>query len=207
MTDQASETMNLLMRWHRGDRAAIDQLIARDLPWIREQVHRRLGPALRARADTEDFMQDAMVEALNYSPRFVSQSQTRFRNIMVRIIENVLRDKNRWYQARRRAISKERPIPSDSVIDLDNPQESVTRPGERAQKNESELWVRLALEFLRPDDRKIILMRQWEDKSFAEISAELDITTETARMRFHRALPRLGRKIMELRAGKDVQPD
>ena len=196
-----------LLRWHRGDRAAIDQLIARDLPWIRAQVQKRLGPALRARADTEDFMQDAMIEALNYSPRFVSQSQTRFRNIMVRIIENVLRDKNRWYQARRRAISKERPIPSDSVIDLDNPQKSVTQPGDLAQKNESELWVRLALEFLRPEDRKIILMRQWENKSFADISAELEITTETARMRFHRALPRLGRKIMELRRGGDIEPD
>ena len=207
MQNQSSETMDLLLRWHRGDRAAIDALIARDLPWIRAQVQKRLGPGLRARAETEDFMQDAMIEALNYSPRFVSQSQTRFRNIMVRIIENVLRDKNRWHQARRRAISRERPIPDDSVIDLDNPQESVTRPGEAAQKNETELWVRLALEFLRPDDRKIILMRQWENKPFAEISAELEITVETARMRFHRALPRLGRKIMELRAGKSPSPD
>ena len=207
MSDQPSETMNLLLRWHSGDRSAIDQLIARDLPWIQQQVRKRLGPALRMRGDTEDYMQDAMIEALKYCPRFVSRSQSRFRNIMARIIENVLRDKNRWHQARRRAMSKERRIPSDSVIDLDPPNESVTHPSEGAQQNERELWVRLALEFLRPDDRKVILMRQWESKSFAEIAEELGITTETARMRFHRSLPRLGRKIMELRANRTAASD
>lgn len=207
ISDPPSETMSLLLRWHGGDRSAIDQLIARDLPWIQQQVRRRLGPALRTRGDTEDYMQDAMIEALKYSPRFVSRSQSRFRHIMVRIIENVLRDKNRWYQARRRAMSKERPILSDSVIDLDPPHESATRPGDKAHQNERELWVRLALEFLRPDDRKLILMRQWEGKSFAEIAGELGITTETARMRFHRSLPRLGRKIMELRASHSLPSD
>ncbi|MEE2887268.1 MAG: sigma-70 family RNA polymerase sigma factor [Planctomycetota bacterium] len=207
MSDPPSETMNLLLRWHSGDRSAIDQLIARDLPWIQQQVRKRLGPALRMRGDTEDYMQDAMIEALKYCPRFVSRSQSRFRNIMARIIENVLRDKNRWHQARRRAMSKERRIPSDSVLDLDPPNESVTRPSEGAQQNERELWVRLALEFLRPDDRKVILMRQWESKSFAEIAEELGITAETARMRFHRSLPRLGRKIMELRANRTAASD
>ncbi len=206
MSDDPSETMNLLLRWHKGDRSALDQLIARDLPWIRRQVRRRLGPALRRRGDTEDYMQDAMIEALKYSPRFVSRSQSRFRHIMVRIVENVLREKNRWHQARRRAMSKELPISSDSVIDLDQPQESVTRPGDKAQQNERELWVRLALEFLQPDERKVILMRQWEGKSFAEIAEELGITTGTARMRFHRSLPQLASKIMELRAGRTLRP-
>ena len=55
MADDLSETMDLLLRWHEGDRAALDELIARDLPWIEQHVRRRLGPALRARGDTQDY--------------------------------------------------------------------------------------------------------------------------------------------------------
>lgn len=203
MADNPSETMDLLLRWHGGDRAALDSLIARDLPWIEEHVRRRLGPALRARGDTQDYMQDAMVEVLQYGPKFISTSQSKFRNIVARIIENVLRDKQDWFKAKRRAMSKERPLPADSVIDLDRPRETVTRPSENAQRNERESYVRLALEFLQPDDRKVILLRQWEGMSFPEMAGELGVSTDTARMRFNRALPRLGQKIAELRSRHD----
>ena len=205
MADDPTETMDLLLRWHGGDRAALDQLIARDLPWIEQHVRRRLGPALRARGDTQDYMQDAMIEVLNYGPRFISTSQSKFRNIVARIIENVLRDKHDWHKAKRRAMSRERSIPRDSVIDLDRPMDSVTRPSEKAQQNERESWVRLALEFLQPEDRKVILLRQWEGKSFPEIAEALSISTDTARMRFNRALPRLGQRVAELRSGKTEQ--
>jgi len=148
-------------------------------------------------------MQDAMIEVLKYTPRFISHSQNRFRHIMVRIIENVLRDKNDWHRARRRAMSRERPIPSDSVIDLDRPHKSVTQPGSRAQENEHEMWVRLALEFLPAIDRQVILMRQWDERSFPEIAEELGVSADSVRMRFNRAVSKLGLKILELRAGTD----
>ena len=42
----------LLRRWHAGDRDALERLIADHLPWLRNYVHARLGPALRARGET-----------------------------------------------------------------------------------------------------------------------------------------------------------
>jgi RNA polymerase sigma-70 factor (ECF subfamily) len=196
-----SETLQLLQRWHDGDQDALQTLIERDLPWIEQHVRRRLGPVLRAKGETQDYVQDAMIEVLEYAPRFVSASQSRFRNIVARIIENMLRDRNDWYKAKRRAFSKERPIPTDSVLNLDQPQRSVTRPSENAGVSESGAMVRLALELLEPEDRKVILLRQWNEMSFPEIGAELGITADSARMRFTRGLPRLGMKLVELRSG------
>ena len=83
----------------------------------------------------------------------------------------------------------------------------MSRPSENAQKNERDSFVRLALEFLDPEDRKVILLRQWEEKSFPEIGEELGISADSARMRFTRALPRLGSRIVELRAGHATAPD
>ena len=64
-------TGKLLERWHAGDGGALDELLVRDLPWIRRCVHRRLGQGLRQRAETEDFVQEAVLEVLRYGPRFV----------------------------------------------------------------------------------------------------------------------------------------
>ena len=100
------------------------------------------------------------------------------------------------------ALSKERPLPSDTVVNLDNPRASVTRPSQNATRHEGEAYVRLALELLHPEDRKVILLRQWEEKSFPEIGEELGVTEASARMRFNRALPKLGHKVAELRAAQ-----
>jgi RNA polymerase sigma-70 factor (ECF subfamily) len=200
--DQAdSRTMELLQRWHGGDREALDELIERDLPWIQQHVRRRLGPMLRARGETVDYVQDAMIEVLEYGPKFVSASQSRFRAMIARIVENTLRDQHDWFKAKRRAMSREQPLPSDSVLHIDGRHGEITRPSQNAVKAERESYVRLALELLEPDDRKVIMLRQWEEKSFPEIAEELHISTDSARMRFNRALPRLGRKVAELRAG------
>jgi DNA-directed RNA polymerase specialized sigma24 family protein len=156
--DQAdSRTMELLQRWHGGDREALDELIERDLPWIQQHVRRRLGPMLRARGETVDYVQDAMIEVLEYGPKFVSASQSRFRAMIARIVENTLRDQHDWFKAKRRAMSREQPLPSDSVLHIDGRHGEITRPSQNAVKAERESYVRLALELLEPDDRKVIM--------------------------------------------------
>ncbi len=201
--DASDDTRMLLTRWHAGDRAAIETLLARDLPWIRDLVHARLGPLLRARGETMDYVQDAMFEVLGYVPRFVTADRARFRALIARIIENHLRDAHDHHSAARRSPARERPVPSDSVLDLDRPQDTVTRPGALAEQNEREAWVRLALELLEPEDRQVLLLRQWRELEFAEIGAQMGLSADGARMRFQRALPKLARKLESLQSGRE----
>jgi RNA polymerase sigma-70 factor (ECF subfamily) len=205
MASDDSSIADLLRGWHAGVPGALEALIRLELPWIREHVHHRLGDLLRARGETADYVHDALVEVLRYAPRFVTADRARFRSLLARIIENVLRDRHDWYTAKRRALCRERPLPSGSVLDLDLRHDSVTRPSQEAVRHEREAMVRLALELLDPDDRKVILLRQWDELPFAEIAAQTGFTEDAARMRFRRALPKLAEKVAEL-FGDDVEP-
>jgi RNA polymerase sigma-70 factor (ECF subfamily) len=199
MTESEPRTLTLLRRWHEGDREALGELIARDLPWIREHVHRRLGPGLRAHADTNDFVQDAFVEVLRTGPRFLVSDQEHFRALLARIVENVLRMRHRHLHRQRRDVAKEQRIGSGAVLDLDG---SQTRPSQAAIRSESESWLQLGLELLDAEDREVVLLRQWDGLSFTEVGQRLNIAEDAARMRFSRALARLARLVKRLRGGE-----
>lgn len=201
------DTRLLLRRWHAGERAAIEQLVARDLPWITQFVRARLGPLLRARGETMDYVQDAVIDVLTYTPRFLTDDRARFRGLIARIVENHLRDAHDHHQAGRRSPARERPLPGDSVVDLDAPVSPATAPDSRAANNEREAWVRLALELLPAEDRAVLLLRQWQGLEFAAIGQRLALTEDAARMRFARALPKLAQKLEQLRGGRIGRSD
>ena len=96
----------------------------------------------------------------------------------------------------------EQPLPSGSVLDLDSGVHAVTRPSEEAAARESQEWVRLGLELLDPEDRQVILLREWHGLGFTEVGSRLGLSENTARMKFQRALPKLARKVKELREGR-----
>ena len=199
MTDQ---TIRLLQRWHDGDRAALDALIERNLAWMQQHVRQRLGADLRRAGDTQDFVQEAMVHVLEYGPRFVVESEEQFRGLLARIVENALRGQHRHLHQQMRDIARERGEARDTVLSLDPAQREVTRPSQIADRNEQTAWVRLALEFLPPQDREVLLLREMEGLEFAAIGERIGCTHAAARMRFQRALPGLIRKIRALQQGQ-----
>lgn len=203
--DEPDHTRELLLRWHAGDGGAIEALLRRDLPWIRDFVSQRLGSLLRGRAETQDYVQDAMLEVLRYCPRFLTGDRIRFRALLARIIENRLRDAHDYHAAACRNPAREL-APSESVLDLDQPCRAPTEPGTAAERREQEAWVRLAIELLEPEDREVLLLREWQGLDFAAIGARLGIGVDAARFRFQRALPRLAAKLGELHAGAAPEP-
>jgi RNA polymerase sigma-70 factor (ECF subfamily) len=201
MSSDPSETAVLLQRMHSGDEAALARIVERDLEWIRGQVERRLGPVLRGRGETEDYLHDVVVLVLRQGPRFVVSDAEHFRRLLLRIVENHLRDQAAFHQAGKRDLRQEVAWPGGSTISLDL-QASVTRPSEAATRSESAAWVNLALALLEPEDRRVIRWRQHEDLAFGEIATRLEIEEPAARKRFQRAIQRLGDRLVELRSGR-----
>jgi RNA polymerase sigma-70 factor (ECF subfamily) len=202
MASHNGDTRTLIEEWHQGDSRALDQLLETHLPWIRERVHRRLGDLLREKAETQDLVQDALMQFLRYGPRFVITSDAQFRALLARIVENVLRDKLDFYRARRREIAREQPLPTDTVLSLDPRGHTRETPGESMEHQEREAWVRLALELLDPDERAVLVLREWDDLTFRQIGARLGISEQAAKMRHHRALAHLAKAVGSLRKGK-----
>jgi RNA polymerase sigma-70 factor, ECF subfamily len=198
-----SETAELLRRCHGGDAAAFAELVAHDGAWIGEHVQRRLGPALRARVETQDIVQNTLLEVLRSGPRFVVADRAQMRALLVRMIENVLRHQARHDQQQRRDVRRERPLAQpagDSVLELSPP--TAPGPGTQAAAGEQRDWVRLALELLDADDRDVLVWREFDGESFATIGERLGLAEAHARVRFQRALPKLGRKLQLLQQGR-----
>ena len=173
-----------------------------NLDWIRERVRRRLGPRLRRKEETGDIVQEAVLQFLDYGPKVAFADRKAFRSLLARIAENVLRDRNDWYAAQRRAISRERPLPSDTVLFLDPPRKGPATSCREADKKEREGWIRLGIELLGPEDRELIVLRDWKGRTFPEIGARLEIQEDTARMRYRASFSRLADVVGALRRGE-----
>lgn len=197
MPDQP--TRLLLEQMHGGDSAALPALLERHLPFVRACVQRRMGDALRGHAETQDIVQDALVDVLRDGPRLKMTDEAAFRRLLAHVVENTIRDRHRFVHRGRRDAGRERPLPGDSVLDLDLPRDAVLRPSQHASADEEQQWVRLALEFLSPEDREVIWLREWDGLSFPEVGAHIGVAEEAARKRFERALPKLALRVAELR--------
>lgn len=202
MSHGDSKTSLFLKQWHGGDQEGLDALLQRHLPWLHSKVHHRMGPVLRKKAETSDYVQDVVIQFLRDSPRFVLSNEGAFRALLLRIVENTLRDKHDWFTARRRAVARERPLPSDTILFLDAPQHPVKTPSKSVEQHEQEAWIRLGMEFLDSEDREVLVLRQWDNLSFEEIGERFGLKSNAAWKKHDRALCRLGEIVSTLRGGK-----
>ena len=169
---EGSETSIYLKQWNQGDRKGLEGLLERHLSWIRGRVQKRLGPLLRRKGDTCDYVQDAVVQFLQYGPRITVSDDGQFRALLCKIVENTLCNQYERFTARRREIARERPLPTDTVLSLDLPHAAVHSPSQSAARHEQEAWVRLGIELVSPEDREVLVLREWDGLSFKEIGEE-----------------------------------
>jgi RNA polymerase sigma-70 factor (ECF subfamily) len=202
MGNNVPETTLLLERWNGGDERALQELLRLHLPWIHKHVSNRMGGLVRAKEDTQDVVQNALVEFLRYGPRFKVSNEAHLRFLLGRIAENVLRDRHDFFTRRRRQAARERPLPEDTILELDAGSRDSIRPDRALEKKQWQAWVRLALEMMDPEEREVIVMRQWDELEFAEIAEKTGSTPDAVRMRFQRALPKLAQKIQQLQRGE-----
>ena len=151
-----------------------------------------------------DLAQAAVLNFLSWGPRFVPESVAQFRGLLKRIALNEIFDEQRR-QARRGTRRR-----VDSVLDSRNvlsgfglAQPSSQRPSQAAERSEDSEWVRLALQFLEPEDRHLLLASEVEGLDWATIATELGLPSpDAARVRCARLKPRVGVLLLQLRRGK-----
>jgi RNA polymerase sigma-70 factor (ECF subfamily) len=196
-----SETQALLARWHQGDSAALASLVELHLPWLERHVRSRLGAFLGRLADPGDYLQDAVLDFLRDAPRFQVGTEAQFRGLLARVVEHTLLDRHDWFRSKRRDMARNTPLPTDSVLGLDPSFQRSETPSREVAAREQANWVRLGMELLPAADRRLLVLREWEQRSFGEIGAELGLTEAAARMRWVRAVNRLGDAMRDLRQG------
>ena len=152
----------LMLEFQGGSRPAFEQLFARYRGPLYGFFRRRLNGDQRA----EDLTQETFLAVIRAAERY--EPTALVRTYLYGIAMNLL-------SAERRRIAKDSPPGKESP-------EPATR-----EASDSVLWIRQALEKLDDSEREILMLREYEQLSYAEIADLHHLPVNTVRSRLFRA--------------------
>jgi RNA polymerase sigma-70 factor (ECF subfamily) len=184
---------DLIARAKAGSPDALDQLYDRSAARLLSFIRLRLGPDLRARLESRDILQAAMLRSLERIRQFEGSETRSWMAWLARIAENEIRDRAEFQHRLRRDAARELPLEKDAPI------RAVTRSAlTRVIQDEEARRLEAAMESLSDAHREIILLRTFQELTFGEIARRLGKTEDGCRMLMARAMTALTMKLAEL---------
>jgi RNA polymerase sigma-70 factor (ECF subfamily) len=197
MWPTSPETVELLQKARQGDAAAVDQLLQRHREPVRRLIDLRIDPAIAARLDASDVVQEVLLEASRRLPEYLREGTMPFHLWIRHIAKDHIIDAHRRHrQAQRRAVDREQSLvprhaPDQSSAELIQLLDPELTPASAAIRQEMERRLHAAIATMDEDDRDILLMRHFEQLSNQEVAGALGLTEAAASMRYLRAVRRL----------------
>jgi RNA polymerase sigma-70 factor (ECF subfamily) len=170
----------LMLDFQRGSKEAFTELFARYREPIYGYFRRRLADAARA----EELAQETFLAVLRAVTRY--EPRALFRTYLYGIALLQL------------AAERRRSAHREASLDL------TTADPPAAGDTEGEVAVRQALQKLGPDEREVLMLREYEQLSYAEIAALHRVPINTVRSRLFRARLALKELLVSPRAAKGV---
>jgi RNA polymerase sigma-70 factor, ECF subfamily len=171
----------LIMRARDGDVDARNELCARYLPRLRRWAHGRLPPWAREHLDTEDIVQDTLMQSVRQLHAFTPNHERAFCAYVSQALRNRLRD------AMRRATTR----PAGQALPEDLPAQEPS-PLEQAVGGQMLVRYDAALQRLSERDRELVVARVELALGYEEIAGLLELSSiPSARVAVSRALVRL----------------
>jgi RNA polymerase sigma factor (sigma-70 family) len=181
----AETTIALIERVKQGDSAATDALFRRCLPVLRRWARGRLPAYARDLKETQDIVQECLVEAFKHLPQFDTRGEGALQAYLRQAVANRIR--NEIKRVVHRPVSVE--------LDDCHPDRGVG-PLEAAIGNQNIERYEAALQRLRPADRELIVGRlemQWSYEELAKATGKP--SANAARVAAIRAVYRLVEEI------------
>lgn len=184
--DPSAETsFDLLQRVNGGDAQALETLLRRYTPALRRWARGRLPHWARDINDTQDLVQDTLIQAMKHLDRFRYERPGALQAYLRQAVMNRIRDELRRAHRRPAATEIGETIP-----------ERGRSPLEQAIGQEALDAYEAALAELRPEDRDAIIARLELGQSYDEMAAILGKPSpNAARMAVNRAILRLVEKM------------
>jgi RNA polymerase sigma-70 factor (ECF subfamily) len=155
----------LMLAFSKGSSCAFDELFSRYKQPVYGFFRRRVAESTQAEELTQETFVALLRAAARYEPRAL------FRTYLYAIGFKILRAHRRRAAFRSTFFGQQNSSPDPSKRDA----------------TESGLWVRRAVEKLESMDREILLLREFEQLSYAEIADLLQLPLNTVRSRLFRA--------------------
>ncbi len=196
MASAESQTEVLLARAGAGDVAARNSLLDKYRSRLRALVAIRLHRGMASRVDPSDVVQESLAEANGRLDDYLQRRPLPYYLWLRELtLERLVDLHRRHVVAQKRSVNREvtrGAISDESMNEL--AQRLVageSSPSQRAQREETRVKVREALDRMARNDREVLVLRHLEQLSTCEIAAVLGLTEVAVKVRHLRALQRL----------------
>ena len=194
MADES--TADLLREAKAGSAEALNSLYERCAGRLLAFIRLRLGRDLRGRLESRDILQASLLKSLEHLDDLKGTETRSLMAWLARIAEHEIRDRADFHHRERRDAARE--VPLDAADDA-APIRALTRSAlSRVILDEEAQRLEVALESLSPPHREVILLRKFEELSFAEIGERLGKSEDASRMLLARAMTALTLKLSEM---------
>jgi RNA polymerase sigma-70 factor (ECF subfamily) len=180
MSGVTDELSPLVARAQAGERAALEELLARLRPGVLRYCRARLGRNGGSYGSADDVAQEVFMAVLTALPRYVDQGRP-FAAFVYGIAGHKVADAQRAGFRDRSDVTDSLP---DRAADSPGPEDTVVAAAEAAA-------AAALLEQLPPTHREILLLRVVAGLSAEETGAALGMTPGAVRVAQHRALARM----------------
>jgi RNA polymerase sigma-70 factor (ECF subfamily) len=178
-------SFDLLQRARSGDAEALNRLLQRYIPALNRWARGRLPNWARDLSDTQDLVQDTVLQAMKHLQTFRPQREGALQAYLRQALMNRVRDELRR--------ANRRPHPAELPEGI---AATGASPLEEAVGHEALDLYEAALASLREEDREAIIARVELGQTYEEVAAILGKpSTEAARVAVYRALIRLAEKM------------
>jgi RNA polymerase sigma-70 factor, ECF subfamily len=185
---------DLVKRAQAGAADALDLMYERCAARLLAFIRLRMGRELRARLESRDILQATLLKSLEHLPDFHGTHGGSLMAWLAKIAEHEIRDRVDYQKRDRRDLAREIRLETDPSIP------AVARSAlTQAIMTEEAERLEAALDELPPAYREIILLRKFQELSFADIGRRLGKSEDACRMLLARALTALTLALAESR--------
>ena len=182
-------TENLVAAARQQDRAAVEQLLVRQLPGLEAFVRLRMGPVLRGQLTAPDLVQSVCREVLEDLGDFEFRGEAPFKHWLYVRAENKLREKHRYHHAEKRDLKKQRALPDATTAFA--AYQTLCTPSKDVEVRETMRRVEAAFDQLPDDYREAITLHKLCGLSHAEIAERMQRSEGAVRNLVYRGISRL----------------
>jgi RNA polymerase sigma-70 factor, ECF subfamily len=189
LTDPPAHTEDLLRRAREGSREALGVLLGGCGERLLALIRLRLGPSLRARVESRDVLQATFLKALVHIDGFRGDGSRSLTAWLARIAENEIRDLAAFHGRQRRRAGQT--VAVGGTEELDRLAAGLRSETSRIALGERSAALVEALEGLPAEHREVIVLRELEELSFAEVAERMGRSPDACRMLLARAMAAL----------------
>ena len=201
----------LIQRASQGDESALAALFDFYRPRLWRLVNFRLDAKLQGRVDPDDVLQEAWLDAKSRAEHFVREGAgSRFIWFRLIVHQTLVVVHRRHLMSHKRDASREQKAlggwaaSSTSLSLTDQLLGKLTSPSQAVVRAELASQLDAALKTLSDLDQEVLALRHFEELSNGETAEVLNLSEQTASIRYVRALQRLKHILVKLPSFADL---